>query len=308
LSAHVRYGIGLGFTGIVAGGCLATAPLIHNEFWHSVDRIFGDALIIAFVVALVVEPYLRKRFVQLVTADAVWGFLNPNSPEEYRRAVGELASSQIIYRVCDWTVTFSWFDHEKKYVKVDITLRALGKNVSSKPAPWGGHSWVLASTRTPDHTFHSAFTDWNLTVAAADIQCHYSGAELAEKAHRDPTHDMVYVDRQELSGGQAIPPGMDLEYSVTTQMYRHAAGFLPIVFSRSAMTSKLNFRGDALPELTVRYFTPGEVEKTLAGNDGAKPEKLPGPILSGQHVLVAWRPTSDLGEARPALAAAAKGE
>src|SRR6266508_2602602 len=87
-NATVRYAGGifvlLGFG--IAGRLLSVAYLSPESIFRVVVVGLSDALLVAGMLAIVVDPYLKRRFQEGSGWDAVFGWLNPKAPKELRAA------------------------------------------------------------------------------------------------------------------------------------------------------------------------------------------------------------------------------
>jgi hypothetical protein len=104
--------VGLGLVLIVA--CLCEVAAHTNLFW-SADQPgerqlvagFGDAFIIAFVLALLVDPVAQHQFATEWGRDLYWAIFSPHAPQDFRDALQSLAAPLGYFNRCTYELEFS---------------------------------------------------------------------------------------------------------------------------------------------------------------------------------------------------------
>lgn len=280
---------------------LSATAFSSQESWaHRPLVALAEALLVSFIIATVVEPYMRRRFVHDVVSDSIWGFLNRDVPSEYREALGLLAGEKLISTKVQWAVDFSWQSDDRKYVALQIHHLDTGKNYGDRPVTFDGRSWILPSSSG----FESRFIEWTLMVPEDTFYVSYSLEQLAQEARR--SEDTVSVDRSKLSMGKEIAAGKYYVRTMKSETTRHSGGHAPLVYSRPSISNEIQLAGDALEDLLVRVRLPTGAQLTF---DGKKSVIITnsqiGPMFTRQMFIVSWEPR-DQHAARKRAAANAK--
>jgi hypothetical protein len=68
---------------------------------------FGDAFIITFVIALLVDPVAQRKFATDWGREIFWAIFNRDAPEEFRKALQRLAEPRVFVRHCTYELEFT---------------------------------------------------------------------------------------------------------------------------------------------------------------------------------------------------------
>jgi hypothetical protein len=106
------FAFGLGIVLIVAVACDVAAHT--NLVWaagqeseRTLAGSFGDALLIAFVLALLVDPAAQHKFATEWGRDLYWAIFSPDSPQEFRDALQALAAPLGYVSHCTYEMEFN---------------------------------------------------------------------------------------------------------------------------------------------------------------------------------------------------------
>lgn len=253
---------------------------------------FFDATLVALFVAGVVEPYLLNRFAHDVFGNTFWGLFDPGAPDEYKRALRDLAEMKHYYTSARWRVEFAW---EVPNKVLRVTTEGRNSGIVEDPRGYTPSTplWVLGSCGGYETVYEKWFIDVP-GVSEWQDDCDFERMDL--DAHLKQGGDgTVTLDEAELANGRSIP--RSTKYSITrrTRMYRHSSGYLPLVSTRPTLDIEVRVTGDALGQLDVRIFhTPGQPKGVLTESRILRGEgtslKVPYVTLPGQATVVTWRP------------------
>ena len=152
--------IGLGIVLLVAVACEVVAHtglvwVAGQQDERSLAAGFGDAFIIAFVLALLVDPAVQHQFATEWGRDLYWAIFSPNAPEEFRDALQALAAPLGYIRSCTYEIDSS--DPSQgagKGIKFNVrvklsgvTLDRRGFRPSDKVSAPGGYEGVPSHYR-----------------------------------------------------------------------------------------------------------------------------------------------------------------
>ncbi len=106
------FAVGLGIVLLVAVVCdvIAHTNLVWGTGQESERTLaagFGDALIIAFILALLVDPAAQHKFATEWGRDLYWAIFSPDSPQEFRDALQALAAPVGYISHCTYEIDFS---------------------------------------------------------------------------------------------------------------------------------------------------------------------------------------------------------
>jgi hypothetical protein len=120
-----RYKLGLGliFVGAILFTVVGHLPVPHFDGWwgqavktvQEFTRSVGEALFVSLIIAILVEPSIRRQFARSLGRDLWWVLSSSDAPSEFREAVKTLASLQRYYVACNWELEFSWADLHEAY-------------------------------------------------------------------------------------------------------------------------------------------------------------------------------------------------
>jgi hypothetical protein len=104
--------LGLGVVFLVAVVCELAAHTnliwtVGSESWRELAAGFGDAFIIAFVLALLVDPAAQHQFATEWGRDLYWAIFSPDAPQEFRDALQVLAAPTGYIGRCAYEIAFS---------------------------------------------------------------------------------------------------------------------------------------------------------------------------------------------------------
>lgn len=242
------------------------APLFTEQA-HSL----GEALLIASLLGLTVDRYLKYVLVKEVGNLAMQAIFGANAPQEYSELLADnLRTVGAISIHSTYTLDIDW-DSEKRDVLVVISeVRIEYWNISTRP--WSVVNPRIASSRAPNRV--SRFTDYEITIhnpqagqrAGAISSQHYASQtdpQMSRAQHRNEDGTVV-LQRSELAGFEptVIGPGATASLRIQGTTYHPCRGGLPIVTRTPSLGITLKLRGQALSELTVQPYIGAELAKT----------------------------------------------
>jgi hypothetical protein len=138
---------------------VATPPKLH-DFIQAV----AEALVVAIVVSLAVEPRLLRYFGEELASQTFWASFFSRTPQAYRDAIKELASASRFAVATHRIVSLDWVNDRNSVLKLSIEYTNHIENRSSKPHPCRSRYFIYES-RFPGLT--SNFTSYTLTCPDA---------------------------------------------------------------------------------------------------------------------------------------------
>jgi hypothetical protein len=242
------------------------APLLTEQAHN-----LGEALLIASLLGLTVDRYLKFVLVREVGNLAMQAIFGANAPQEYGerladnlRSVGAISISSI------YSLDIAWDSEERDVLAVTSEVRIEYLNISTKP--WPVVDPRIASSRAPNRV--SRFTDYEITIrnpqagqrAGVISSQHYASStdpQMSTAQHRNDDGTVV-LNRSELGGFEptVIAPGATASLRIQGTTYHPSRGGLPIVTRTPSLEITLKLRGEALSDLTVQPYIGAEVAET----------------------------------------------
>ena len=247
----------------------------------------GEALLVTFVIAIIVEPYMRRNFLTEVGGNTIWELVNPKAPEEYRTAMATLLARRQYYRRREWDLIFDWEDRNRGVLKVEASVLTFGYNAGAKAYGFTQPVWIDSC-----HGYESTYTYFMLQSDQSRL--------FVEKRQRDLQHFMTVdqdgtrlLDLPALLGGTTVSAETSFTTRLTGVMYRLSNGYLPLVQTQPTLEHIVKIKGNALPDLTFRMLAPrgGTVQETARTR--AQQEitfHVQSVMMPGQVVLLSWKP------------------
>jgi hypothetical protein len=254
----------------------------------------GDALVVAVVVSLVVEPRLLRYFGEELATQTFWSSFYSRAPDPYREAIKELAAMDQFCVAAHWDVALDWADDQKTAVRMSVRWAIHRENRGSKPHGLKPGIMMYESTvpglaadigsyamLCPQSAFHTDL----LADGRVRIEHARDGRLLALPAD---DHARPYFH---------VPPGQRYTHLVSATTYVASNGVQPITVTSPTLQFTIQFTGTALPDLYLSVLHPGMGSITSAAVEGTGTElaargriQIGGVFVTGQAVLLLWKP------------------
>ncbi|SFF87120.1 hypothetical protein SAMN05216251_13338 [Actinacidiphila alni] len=253
-------------------------------------RGLSEALLVSGVLALIVDPVLKRRMQDESGWGALFGYLNPDAPASLRDAVGELAKISRYSKSCSWTIDFSWFDESRQVLAVTLDVVNSEVNLDKNPYRPTGKPWVLAST----HGFQTEYLQYSLSCPG-----HFAPLD-ADRTTLSPVvvtngDGSIYIDLIRLVGNRTVPPGATYDTRKRARMYRHVSGYVPLHHGIFIESLNMKLSGSALSDLDVTISHPKQKGRRLPSEwkhrgkeQGSADSRNFGRATPGQLTLVSW--------------------
>jgi hypothetical protein len=293
-SARVRYVLGV-FSLFIFGGLgeyLGHVFIVNDSIGYTIILGLSEALLISGILALAVDPYLKKRIQDESGWNAVFTYLNPKAPKSLREEIQELTTFVRYHKKTLWSAHFEWLESaEKKILSVTLEARNTGIVLGSESYEPSGKPWVLAST--------SGHKSEYLRYA---LSCpdHFEWVDLAGPALQayvvEQSDNSIYLDEAAVVAGRSVPSGCSYENTRKTRMYRQPVGYIPLHHGTFGENFQVELSGPALPDIEVTVAHPRR-EGLLKPDEWRvkSPDALPcrkefGRVMPGHVTLVSWSP------------------
>ncbi|MDD7967295.1 hypothetical protein [Actinomycetospora lemnae] len=250
----------------------------------------GEALIIAFVLALIVDPLMQHKLVVDWGRDLYWAIFSPDAPQEFKAALQEAAAPSAYIRRCTYTLRLNRIDN---FVEADLVVREDGDVLDrggyrprdkvfifagSDGRPSRYKSW---SFECPDDLANS------IELNASDL--HGLGALSVEVTGR------TVLDQSKIANMGVVPFRSRYELERGVETTRRTSDFLTLFRTKVVLEQVVVIRGDALKTLDVSVSHLAEAqlefeeEITPAGERVLK-YSTRHVTFPGQASVVHWHP------------------
>ena len=256
---------------------------------------FGDALVVAIVVSLVVEPRMLRSFGEELATQTFWTSFYSRAPDAYREAIKELAAMDQFCIAVHWDITLDWADDQKTVLCMSVRWATHRENRGLKPhelkpgimayesaipglaADIGSYTVLV-----PQSAFYADL----LADGRVRIEHSRDGRLLALPAD---DHAPPYF--------REGPPGQRYTHLVSATHYVASTGLQPFTVITPTLQFTIQLTGTALPDLYLSVLHPGLGSITSTAAEGTGTElaakgkiQIGGLFITGQAVLLLWKP------------------
>lgn len=273
----------------IVAASLLTLPHLSGaggDTVHVVETIgygLGEALLVAYIVAVLIEPYMRSWYASQSGAELWWAVHRKNIPPAMRKAITALASSEEFNRQVTWKMRFD--RTPEGYFFIELEVHARGVAIDEPVHPQIG-MWIMPS----ESGRRGSYTGWQMeipdldgavwTIDEEDFQRIQSGQSSVSAYYPDDV--VVPVGKTYITRKVAIiyPSGDWIPLRcrcLTERFYYDISG--PAARDLE-FTVKHPDRSDAGVKY---YFDPGKKYITFEGPQDSF-------TFPGQVTLISWRP------------------
>lgn len=255
---------------------------------------FSEAALLAALLAIIVDPYLKRRLQQESGWGGIFAFLNPKAPSELKEAIQELADCKRYNTKTKWSLGFAWHDDNKTILAVTLQSENTCINLARSPYRPAAHPWALASTRG----YQTKYLHYSLSCPGHIAPIDLRGTELDQHV---VTQDnlSISLDERRIVGRRAIPPDVAFDNVLCALMYRHSVGYIPLQHGLFGNDLIVELKGPALADIDVTVSHLERIGRKLPhewkrpASSKVNPElRRFGRVAPGEVTLVSWSPPS----------------
>ncbi|MFD9486296.1 hypothetical protein ACFWBX_20395 [Streptomyces sp. NPDC059991] len=111
-------------------------------------RDASGALVIASVIALAIDPAIKKHFIKEIGPEYFWVSKGKDITKPFREAIEGFAAHAEYFRSSIWRIDFSWATDEQ--VRIDCEVEATGYSTDKDGYRFEPHFWLIPSA--PQYT------------------------------------------------------------------------------------------------------------------------------------------------------------
>jgi hypothetical protein len=283
---------GVGAALVYAAKCVLRPD---DEPWQGLCGGIGDALIVAAVVALLVDPVAQTQFAKEWGRDLYWAIFSPQAPDGFRDALEKLAAPDAYIEKCTHEFTMSREDPHSDVLTIHWKISIYGRALQRGKLKWNDQVFVV---RRHDGR-PSTYTYWSFQVEGKD-KVEFNEEQLKIVAVRDEQSGRCVLDQSKLEGVDPVPFGRQFwsdRHVVTT---RRTNDYLTLFQPKIVLHQRIIVRGEAASEfefyvtqLGGRVSDDGEIRfqhETLQGDLQQQSCDLNNIVaFPGQTTMLFWR-------------------
>jgi len=267
---------------------------------HSITQAVGEALIVAVVVSLVVEPRLLRYFGEELSSQTFWASFYSRAPDAYREAIKELAAKTDFAHAFNFMLSFDWADDEKTVVKMTCEWTEHRENRSPKPLPLEINAFVPESCV---QGFKAEFVSCIIVCQELSLYANLMDAGVLKVVHGDEGR-LTMIHDESRAPLFKVPSGARYTKITSAVTYFGPIGFMAYVTVGPTLQVGIQLCGSALADLYFSIVHPGHgVSPILEGMgtdlavDGIR--RIGGVFIEGQSVVLSWKQKGSLSGELP---------
>jgi hypothetical protein len=285
---------GLGVSLVIVAKCVYRSD---GEPWQGLFAGFGDALIIAAVIALLVDPVAQQQFAQEWGHDLYWAIFSPHAPQTFRHALENLAAPDAYIDKCTHVFTINRGDGGVVHIEWHISIYGHALKREQKLV-WDGRVFVV---RRHDGS-PATYKYWSFQVEGED-KVEFDGEQLKNlKAIDEKSSGRCVLDQSKLPDVQPVPFGKQFWSERRVDTTLRATDYLTIFQPKIVLKQQIIVKGDVVSKFNF-YVTQlggdigegGEQKlefRKLAGGSSYQRCDLDEVAFPGQTTLLFWREKS----------------
>jgi hypothetical protein len=260
--------------------------------WKGVLNSLGEALIVAVVLSLLVDPLAQHQLAVEWGRDLYWSIFSPDAPDEFKEALQALAAPGGYIRRCTYELTFSYVpDGHRDTVDLDIVVRSEGVVLERRGFRPADRVFVLARHDGSP----SEYSQWSFRSRhTEDVE--FSGDDLRKLGALEvQSSGRTVLDQSAAGESIKIPFRGEYENVRTVVTTRRISDYFPLFQNRVVLEQVFRIRGDAVDDLDIAVVQLGGVtldKETLTRPDGSTSieYRTRNVAFPGQASMVEWRP------------------
>lgn len=258
---------------------------------HDLTQSVAEALIVAVVVSLAVEPRLLRQFGEELASQTFWTSFYSRAPEEYREGIKELASATQFTVAIHWHWTLDWADDDKTIIKLSAESVNHRENRGSKPFPLNPRTFVY---EPPFPSLEAEIVSYSVVCQGAAFYANPIKDGLAKTERGKDGRLMIVPSVDQATAGFRVPTGLRYTFFTKAVTYVPSVGHYPFFITTPALSLTVSLSGNALPDLYLSILHPG-LDAVMSHIEGTGPDlQAMGSIqvsevsMTGQAILFSW--------------------
>jgi hypothetical protein len=208
----------------------------------------GDALIVAAVLALLVDPIAQHQFATEWGRDLYWAIFSPNAPDAFREALQELAAPAGYIEHCSYEVELAYPESGPRD-HLDMCWRVTIAGINLERRGFTPTESVFLVARHDGG--RSRYTEWSFRSEGGS-RVSFDASEIAAlpAMSTDPSGRTV-LDQSKLPGVPRVPFGLHYWAERRFVTSRWLTDYVPLFQRQICLAQDIAIRGDAVRDLDV---------------------------------------------------------
>jgi hypothetical protein len=256
---------------------------------RNLTQASGEACFVAFVVAILVEPRMLRKFGDEIAEQTFWSSFFSQALPTYRNAIRELAGESQFTIASHWRLTFDWEGDQHEVLKLAIQCDNHRQNRSTKPfAISKVYSSVFGSRRKP-----AEYQSYRISSDDPPSDVDLLLDDYVRTEHAPDGRLVVRADTKRPMF--TIPANRRCTIHTEYIACVDNAGFYPLTVTRPTLSFTVQLKGTALQDLFLTITHPaGGTMRTLCEDIGTKlakegPIPVGGVFITGAALLISWK-------------------
>jgi hypothetical protein len=292
-SVHVgrKYWVILLIFGLI-GAALFTLDAVTSlpSQVHSITQSVGEALVVAVVVSLVVEPRLLRYFGEELSSQTFWASFYSRAPDTYREAIKELAAKTDFAHAFNFIISFDWADEERTVIRMTSEWTEHRENRGPRPQPVRIYAFMYGSCI---QGFHAEFKSCAVVCQELSLYANLMDSGVLEEIQGSDGRVTLVQDGDHQDPIFHAPPGGRYTKITSAVSYFATTGSVPYIVAGPVLQFSIQIRGTALPDLYFSIVHPGDALNPFLEGTGADlaakgPIRIGGVFIEGQSVVLFW--------------------
>jgi hypothetical protein len=273
----------------------AHADLVHSPsdgaFRHLAGA-FGDAFIVAALLAILVDPVVQHQFASEWGRDLYWAIFSPNAPQEFRDGLQALAAPVAFISRCQYELTFTYpAGGAKGFFELDWRILLWAEILDRRGFRLADRVFVV-----PRHDgTPTSYRLWRFEAEECDPISHDEGDLKSMEAISVDKSGRTVLDQGKISDIEKVAFRKKYWSERHLMTSRWASDFLPLFQPRIVLRQIIIIKGAPVGELdfTVAQLGGSQVhftEHTKANGELELRCELTDVSFPGQASLVTWKP------------------
>ena len=262
---------------------------------QGVDLAVADALVVAVVVSLAVEPLLLKYFSEKLALQTFWSSFYSRAPSSYIQAIQELASVRQFCTASQWHLTFDWVGDQKEVIRLTVQWTIHRQNQSSKP--YGLQPGIfMYESALPGFT--TTIDSYRMSSSDPGFECDLLNYGHSRQEHTPDGRLIVIPARDRQPAFFTVQPGKLYTTTVKVTTYVTPSGYLPLTVTAPTLQCTIQLDGTAVSDLYLSVLHPGQgaADLTAAEGLGGKKARHSEIVIEGRGCELSKRERIQVGQ------------
>jgi hypothetical protein len=277
------------------GQVMAYTSLITSPSQSALRQLaggFGDAFIVAVVLAFLVDPAVQHQFASDWGRDLYWAIFSPHAPPEFRNGLQALAAPTAFISRCQYELTFSYpAEGQEGFFEVEWQILVTAEVLDRRGLRLADRVFVV-----PRHDGRpTTYTRWRFQSEVGELLSLDGGDLQSMGAVSCDASGRTVLDQSKIAGIERVPFGMKYWSERYLATSRWSSDYLPLFQPRIVLRQTVIIKGAPVRELEFTVAQLGGAQADFVPQARASGElelrcDLTDVSFPGQASLLTWKP------------------